>query len=125
MSDIITKIEGSKVWGGVAVVSGLLAVAAVVYTVKTILDAKKALNNLKLAQANLDATKTVVEAANTGANVVTDNIGVKQNPIAEVPTSVQAPFFENNSDCDGCSAMSGFDNKKNPFATDLKTDYRF
>ena len=60
---IIDNVEGSNIWGYVAMGAGLLAVVGVVIVAKEVVDAKRAARNLEVAQAELEAVKEGSEAS--------------------------------------------------------------
>lgn len=62
--NIITKIEGSKIWGYVAIASGIAMVGALVITAKEVYEARKASETLAEVEKDLEeiATDEAVEA---------------------------------------------------------------
>jgi len=59
--NIIDTVEGSKVWGYIAMGAAILAGAAIVITVKESMDAKKAAKNLAVAKEELESVKEAVK----------------------------------------------------------------
>jgi len=81
-TSVIDTVEGSKIWGYVALGTVLLAVTALAITFKEVYEAKKTANNLAIAEAELEAVnndssssrEVVAEESEEGGNMSTEPV---------------------------------------------------